>query len=150
MFLKTNTLIIGSDHGGTELKAHLIGFLSAKGITVVDAGCDGTASVDYPEYGIKVAKAVVSGEIEAGIVICGTGIGISIAANRVKGARASLCHNTTYAKLTRQHNDSNILALGGRFLSLSEAESIVQTWLSTEYEGGRHQNRVELLDTIPC
>ncbi len=148
MFLKTNKMIIGSDHGGVELKTHLIKFLEAKGIVVEDAGCHGTASVDYPEYGAKVAKAVVAGKAEAGIVICGTGIGISIAANRVKGARASLCHNTTYAKLTRQHNDSNILALGGRFVSFNEAEAIVQTWLSTEYEGGRHQNRVDLLDTV--
>lgn len=148
MFLKTNKMVIGSDHGGFELKQHLIAFLEKKGITVVDAGCPDTNSVDYPEYGVKVAKAVVSGEAEAGIVICGTGIGISIAANRIKGARASLCHNTTYAELTRLHNDSNILALGGRFLTDAEAEAIVQTWLSTEYEGGRHQNRVELLDTL--
>ncbi len=148
MFLRTNKMILGSDHGGYELKQHLIGFLQAKGITVIDAGCNGSDSVDYPEFGSKVAKEVVAGNVEAGIVICGTGIGISIAANRVKGARASLCHDTTYAKLTRQHNDSNILALGGRFLSIPQAEAIVQTWLSTEYEGGRHQHRVDLLDCI--
>ncbi len=148
MFLKTNKMIIGSDHGGFEMKQHLISFLEKKGITVIDAGCHSTDSVDYPEYGVKVAKAVVSGEAEAGIIICGTGIGISIAANRIKGARASLCHNKEYAELTRLHNDSNILALGGRFHSLEEAEGIVQTWLSTEYEGGRHQNRVDLIDQL--
>ncbi len=148
MFLKTNKMIIGSDHGGFELKQQLTAFLEKKGITVVDAGCPSEESVDYPEFGVKVAKAVASGEIEAGIIICGTGIGISIAANRVKGARASLCHNTTYAELTRLHNDSNILALGGRFVSQAEAEAIVQTWLSTEYEGGRHQRRVDLLDEL--
>ncbi len=148
MFLKTNKIIIGSDHGGFELKQQLTAFLEKKGITVVDAGCTSEESVDYPEFGTKVAKAVASKEIEAGIVICGTGIGISIAANRVKGARASLCHNTEYAELTRLHNDSNILALGGRFVSQAEAEAIVQTWLSTEYEGGRHQRRVDLLDQL--
>ncbi len=148
MFLKTNKMIIGSDHGGFEMKQHLIPFLEKKGITVIDAGCHSADSVDYPEYGVKVAKAVVSGEAEAGIMICGTGIGISIAANRIKGARASLCHNKEYAELTRLHNDSNILALGGRFHSLEEAEGIVQTWLSTEYEGGRHQNRVDLIDQL--
>ncbi len=148
MFLKTNKLMIASDHGGFELKAHLISFLEAKGITVVDGGCYSTDSVDYPEYGVKVAKAVSGGDVEAGILICGTGIGISIAANRVKGARASLCHNIEYAELTRLHNDSNILALGGRFNTEKSAEEIVQKWLSTEYEGGRHQNRVDLLDSL--
>ncbi len=148
MFLKTNKIVIGSDHGGFELKQHLISFLEKKGITVVDAGCPNEESVDYPEYGIKVAKLVASGEIEAGILICGTGIGISIAANRILGARASLCHNTEYAELTRLHNDSNILALGGRFNTFESAEAILQTWLSTEYEGGRHQRRVELIDEL--
>jgi len=148
MFLKTNQIIIGSDHGGFELKEHLRSFLEKKGIKVVDAGCYSEESVDYPEIGASVAKQVASGDIEAGILICGTGIGISISANRIQGARASLCHNREYAELTRLHNDSNILALGGRFLSLAEAEGIVQTWLSTEYEGGRHQRRVELIDEL--
>ncbi len=148
MFLKSNQIIIGSDHGGFELKEQLREFLVKKGLEVIDAGCYSEESVDYPEIGADVAKKVASGEVEAGIIICGTGIGISISANRIKGARASLCHNREYAELTRLHNDSNILALGGRFLSQTEAEEIVQTWLSTEYEGGRHQRRVELIDEL--
>lgn len=148
MVFTSNKLMIASDHGGFELKKALISHLEAKGITVVDGGTNSEESVDYPEFGAKVGKAVSNGEIEAGIVICGTGIGISIAANRFKGARASLCHSVEYATLTRQHNNSNILALGGRFLSEAEAKEIVDAWLSTEYEGGRHQNRVELLDSL--
>ena len=148
MFLKTNKMAIGSDHGGYELKSALIPFLEAKGIDVIDVGCDSTESVDYPIYGKKVAHLVADKEVEAGIVICGTGIGISISANRVKGARASLCHSKEYAELTRAHNDSNILALGGRFVSEIEAKEILQVWLSTEYEGGRHQRRVELIDEL--
>jgi ribose 5-phosphate isomerase B len=148
MFLKTNKLMIASDHGGFKLKSHLISFLEKKGLDVVDGGCYSEESVDYPEFGIKAAKAVASGEVEAGIIICGTGIGISIAANRIKGARASLCHSVEYAELTRLHNDSNILALGGRFNTEKSAEEIVQKWISTEYEGGRHQNRVDLIDTL--
>ncbi len=148
MFFPSKKLIIGCDHGGVELKDHFKTILEAKGVAVTDAGTNGTASVDYPEFGAKVGKAVGSGEFEAGIVICGTGIGISIAANRFKGARASLCHSVEYAKLTREHNNSNILALGGRFLSNAEAEAILDTWLTTEYEGGRHQNRVDLIDEL--
>ena len=148
MFLKTNKIMIASDHGGFELKEMLRPFLENKGIEVVDGGCYGQESVDYPEFGIKVAKAVVTKEVEAGIIICGTGIGISISANRIKGARASLCHSVEYAKLTRLHNNSNILALGGRFNSDESAKAIVQEWLSTEYEGGRHENRVKLIDSL--
>lgn len=140
--------MIASDHGGYELKQALIAYLTQKGIEVIDGGTNSEDSVDYPEFGAKVGKAVSTGEIEAGIVICGTGIGISIAANRFKGVRASLCHSVDYATLTRQHNNSNILALGGRFLTESEAKEIVDAWISTEYEGGRHQNRVELLDSL--
>ncbi len=148
MVFSSNKVMIGSDHGGFELKAALISYLSDKGIDVIDAGTKSEDSVDYPEYGAKVGQAVSKGEIEAGILICGTGIGISIAANRFKGVRASLCHSVEYATLTRQHNDSNILALGGRFLTEDQAKEIVDAWISTEYEGGRHQNRVDLLDSL--
>ena len=147
MFIKS-TIAIGSDHGGYELKQQLIPFLEAKGLTVIDAGSNSSESVDYPEFGQKVAKIVVSNKAEAGIIICGTGIGISIAANRIEGARASLCHSVEYAELTRLHNDSNILALGGRFNTEESAKAIVQKWISTEFEGGRHQNRVNLLDSL--
>ena len=148
MFLKSNRLIIGSDHGGFELKSYLISYLESKGIDVVDAGCNSEESVDYPEFGKKVAHAVADGEVEAGIVICGTGIGISVAANRVKGARATLCHSVEYATLARQHNNSNVLALGGRFVAPKDAEKIVDAWLDTEYEGGRHEKRVQLIDSL--
>lgn len=148
MVFTSNKIMIASDHGGFELKEELKNYLQSKGIEVVDAGTTSEESVDYPEYGAKVGRAVSNGEIEAGIVICGTGIGISIAANRFKGVRASLCHSVDYATLTRQHNNSNILALGGRFLTTKEAQEIVDAWISTEYEGGRHQNRVELLDSL--
>ena len=144
MFIKT-TIAIGSDHGGYDLKSALIPFLEAKGLTVIDAGCDSSASVDYPQYGKKVAQLVVEGKAETGVVICGTGIGISIAANKVEGARAALCHSVEYAELTRLHNDANVLALGGRFNTVESAKAIVQKFLSTEFEGGRHQNRVNQL-----
>ena len=111
-------------------------------------GTHNADSVDYPEYGAKVAKAVASGEFEAGIIICGTGIGISIAANRFKGVRAALCHNINLAKLSRQHNNANILALSGRFSSPHDADIIMHTWLSTKFEGGRHQARIDMLDTL--
>jgi ribose 5-phosphate isomerase B len=140
------SIIVASDHGGFKLKQEIIPFLEGMGIKVVDGGCDGEDSVDYPVYGRKAALSVVSGKTDAAIIICGTGIGISIAANRVKGARASLCHNTEYAKMTRLHNDSNILALGGRFTEIEAAKEIISVWLSTEYEGGRHDKRVKMLD----
>lgn len=148
MFIESKKIIIGSDHGGFELKSALIEHLSKRGLTVEDAGTYNTDSVDYPSFGAKVGKAVSEGSHEAGIVICGTGIGISIAANRFKGVRASLCHSTEYAELTRLHNNSNILALGGRFLTLEEAVEITNTWLDTEYEGGRHEKRVQQLDSV--
>lgn len=148
MFLKTNTLMIASDHGGTEQKASLIAHLEGRGVTVIDAGCQEGDAVDYPEYGAKVASAVASGEVEAGIIICGTGIGISIAANRFKGVRAALCHNANYASLSREHNNANILALSGRFTSEEEAIAITDTWLDTEFEGGRHQRRIDMIDTV--
>lgn len=142
------SIIVASDHGGFQLKRQIIEYLEKKGLEVLDGGCPDEKSVDYPIYGEKAARAVVSGKADGGIIICGTGIGISIAANRVKGARASLCHNIEYAKLTRQHNDSNILALGGRFTEIDAAIEITDTWLTTEYEGGRHEKRVKMLDEI--
>lgn len=138
---------IGSDHGGFELKNSLSAVLKNKGFNVNDLGTYSEESVDYPEYGKKVADAVLR-DGNAGIIICGTGIGISIAANRVKGIRAALCHCADYAKLSREHNDANILALGGRFVDIKTAEEITDIFLSTEFLGGRHQRRVDLLDKI--
>jgi len=140
--------MVASDHGGYALKEQIKEFLKTKEINAVDGGCPNTDSVDYPIYGEKAARAVVKGEVDGAIIICGTGIGISIAANRVKGARASLCHCAEYAKMTRLHNNSNILALGGRFTTIDEAKEIVLTWLDTEYEGERHEKRVKMLDEI--
>ncbi|MGM0443452.1 MAG: ribose 5-phosphate isomerase B [Fibrobacterota bacterium] len=148
MFIESKSLMIASDHGGFELKEHLRDVLSRRGITVTDEGCFSGESVDYPEYGARVARAVSQGRAEAGIVICGTGIGISIAANRFPGVRSSLCHNAEYARITRAHNDSNVLALGGRFLSFDEAEQILDAWLETPFDGGRHRRRVQMLDEI--
>jgi ribose 5-phosphate isomerase B len=141
-------IMVASDHGGYRLKEELRAFLESLGIVSVDGGCYNEESVDYPIYGEEAARAVVSGKTDAAIIICGTGIGVSIAANRIKGARAALCHNSEYAKMTRLHNDSNILALGGRFTDVETAKEIVSVWLSTEYEGGRHVERVKMLDEI--
>jgi ribose 5-phosphate isomerase B len=138
---------IGSDHGGFALKSRLSAILKHKGYEIDDLGTYSEDSVDYPEQGKKVALAVLK-DGNTGIIICGTGIGISIAANRFKGIRAALCHNVEYAKLSREHNNANILALGGRFLDDRSAEEITDAFLKTEFQGGRHQRRVELLDNI--
>jgi len=140
--------MLASDHGGYKLKQKLAEFLAVIGVAVIDGGCHSEESVDYPIYGEEAARAVVNKTCDAAIVICGTGIGISIAANRVRGARAALCHCTEYARMSRLHNNSNILALGGRFITSEQAEEIVSVWLKTEYEGGRHDRRVEMLDEI--
>ncbi|MCL1946084.1 MAG: ribose 5-phosphate isomerase B [Chitinivibrionia bacterium] len=142
-------VMVASDHGGYRLKQDIISFLEKIHIEVTDGGCDDDEdSVDYPIYGEKAARAVVSKKVDGAIIICGTGIGISIAANRVKGARAALCDNAEYAKLTRLHNDCNILALGGRFIDGQTARKIIFAWLNTEYEGGRHEKRIKMLDEI--
>jgi ribose 5-phosphate isomerase B len=138
---------IASDHGGYKLKEFLKVYLAEKGYEPDDLGTYSEESVDYPEFGKKAATAVLKDGYPA-IIICGTGIGISISANRFKGIRAALCHCAEYAKLTRQHNDANILALGGRFIGFEASKEIVKAFLTTEFEGGRHQNRVELIDKI--
>ncbi|MBP7652409.1 ribose 5-phosphate isomerase B [Candidatus Dependentiae bacterium] len=138
-------IVIASDHGGFELKEKLKLYLLSKGYEVRDIGTYSESSVDYPDYGFKAGEIVASGQAERGIVICGSGIGISIAANKVKGIRAALCHSAEYAKLSREHNNANVLALGGRFLSYEEANEIVEVWLNTEFSGGRHQKRVDKL-----
>lgn len=137
---------LGCDHGGYELKEKIKAHLGEKGIEVKDFGCDNTNSVDYPEYGKLVGNKVASKEVDLGIVICGTGIGISIAANKVKGVRGALCTNTTMAKLTREHNNANVLALGARIIGDVLALEIVDTFLESEFEGGRHQRRIDLLE----
>ncbi|WP_114571834.1 ribose 5-phosphate isomerase B [Exiguobacterium flavidum] len=133
---------IGADHGGFKLKAEITDLLNELGIDFTDFGTYSADSIDYPDVAIPVAEAVANGEFDRGILICGTGIGIGIAANKVKGIRAALVHDTFSAKATRQHNDSNILTMGERVIGAGLAREIAQIWLETEFEGGRHENRV--------
>ena len=140
-------IALGCDHGGYELMQEVIAYLEDKGLEYKNFGCNSTASVDYPIYAKQVAKAVQSGECEKGILICGTGIGISIAANRFKGIRAALCGDCFSAEATRQHNDANILAMGGRVTGPGLAVKIVDTFLNTEFSNGeRHVNRIKGID----
>ena len=141
-------IAIGSDHGGYDLKELVKKHLDAKKIAYKDVGCDSKTSCDYPEYGKEVAKSVLSGESEKGIVICTTGIGISIAANKYKGIRAALCADTLSAKLTRLHNNANVLAMGAGIIGPDLALSIVDTFLETEFsEEERHQRRVDAIES---
>lgn len=139
-------IAIASDHGGYLLKEEIKKYLNQRNIEVLDLGTDSEKSVDYPEFGHACAEAVVSGKADRGIVCCGTGIGISIAANRTKGIRCALCTDAGMAELTRKHNDSNMLAMGGRTTKVETALAITKAWLDTEFEGGRHQRRIDMLD----
>ena len=140
-------IAIACDHGGYELKVKLIPHLKEQGHEIEDFGCDSTDSVDYPEYARAVAKAVASGEADKGIVICTTGIGVSIVANKVKGIRAALCSETTSARLTRMHNDANVLALGGGIISTYLAKDIVDTFLTTDFCGEeKHARRISHIE----
>ena len=141
-------IAIASDHGGFELKEKVKEHLRERNVKFVDLGTNSTESVDYPVYGKACAEAVASGKAERGIVICGTGIGISIAANKVKGIRCGLCTSVEMAKLTRLHNNANMLAMGGRILETETAFAIVDAFLDTEFEGGRHKRRTEMLDEM--
>lgn len=141
-------IAIASDHGGYELKEEIKKFLETRNVEVIDLGTDSEQSVDYPLFGQACAEAVAGGRADRGIVCCGTGIGISIAANKVKGIRCALCTDILMAELSRKHNDANILALGGRILETEEALQITKAWLDTEFEGGRHKRRVDLLNNM--
>lgn len=141
-------IAIGSDHAGYMLKEELKRWLEEWNISYHDFGTHSPDRVDYPDYGILVARAVAKGGFEKGILICGTGIGMSIVANKVKGIRAALCRDPYEAKLSREHNDSNILALGGRILGFDLAKEIVRVWLTTEFLGGRHKVRLEKISMI--
>ncbi len=140
------TIAIGADHGGPALKASLVAQLRAAGHTVLDMGTDGPARVDYPDFAHPVCAAVESGQARFGILICGTGIGMSIAANRHRGIRCGLCTDVTMARLTREHNDANVLALGARIIGEAVAADIVAAFLAAKYEGGRHQDRLDKLN----
>lgn len=135
-------IALGSDHGGVNIRKEIATLLDELGIEYVDFGCDCSTSVDYPDYALPVAEKVASGEFDRGILICGTGIGMSIAANKVKGIRAALVHDTFSAKATREHNDSNILTMGERVIGPGLAREIAQVWLTGEFQGGRHANRI--------
>lgn len=133
---------IASDHGGVNIRTEIMNLLEELGIEYQDFGCECGQSVDYPDYAFPVAEKVASGEFDRGILICGTGIGMSISANKVKGIRCALVHDVFSAKATREHNDSNMLAMGERVIGPGLAREIAKTWLTTEFEGGRHINRV--------
>jgi len=136
-------VIITGDHAGMTLRNEVKSVLDELGYEYVDVGADCKTSVDYPDYGLSAAERVASGEFDRGIFICGTGVGISISANKVKGIRCALTHDVFTAKATRQHNDSNVLAMGERVIGPSLAREITKTWLTTEFEGGRHKNRID-------
>jgi len=136
---------IGSDHGGFELKQLLVDVLHGLGHEVVDAGCHSNDSVDYPDFADKVCAMVRSGESERGILICGTGIGMSIAANRNRDIRAALCHEAYTARMSREHNNANVLCLGARVIGTEIAMDIVREWVQTEFAAGRHQRRLDKL-----
>lgn len=141
-------IAIGSDHGGFFYKEKIKEYLKSKKYEVIDKGTYSPESVDYPYFGEEVAKSVASGEAERGIIICGTGIGISIAANKVAGVRAALCTNEFMARMARSHNDANVLALGQRVIGLDHALAVIDVFLETEFEGGRHERRVKLIHEI--
>ncbi len=133
---------IASDHAGYEMKTALREEISSLGYGVLDLGTDGPDSVDYPDFAHALAEAIIKGLAERGVLVCGSGIGVSITANRHPGIRASLCHNVETARLSRQHNDANVLALGGRIVGIEVARNCLKTFLETEFEGGRHARRV--------
>ena len=139
-------LSIGSDHGGFAYKEHIKAYLEAKGHEVVDCGCPSTDSCDYPLFGRAAAQAVADGTCDMGIVICTSGIGISISANKVAGVRCALCTDPYMAEMTRRHNDANMLAMGAGIVGLNLAERMVDAFLATQFEGGRHQRRADLIE----
>ncbi|NOY86204.1 MAG: ribose 5-phosphate isomerase B [Deltaproteobacteria bacterium] len=139
-------IALGSDHAGFSLKSLVKGHLKARGISAIDIGADSADSVDYPDFARKVVDKILGGEADLGILICGTGIGMSMAANRHRGIRAALCHDHFTASAARRHNNANILAMGGRLIGPDLAKEIVDTWLDTPFEGGRHKRRTDKMD----
>ena len=141
-------IAIGNDHTAVDLKNTIVYYLTELGYDVINLGTDSRESCDYPVYGEKVGRAVADGQADLGIAICGTGVGISLAANKVKGVRACVCSEPYTAKLSRMHNNSNVLAFGARVVGDELAKMIVKEWLDAEFEGGRHQRRVDMLMEI--
>jgi ribose 5-phosphate isomerase B len=146
--MKPTKIAIGSDHAGFEAKEKAKNELVLLGIEVIDKGADSLDSVDYPDFGAAVARAVASGEVERGVLVCGSGIGISMAANKIPGARAALCWNEETARLAREHNDANVLCFGSRFIEPEQAARMVRIFLETDFAGGRHAQRVEKLSAL--
>ena len=141
-------IAIGCDHGGINIKNAVIEYMKENGFEFHDFGCYTNGSVDYPEYAYKVAKSVADGEAEFGIICCGTGIGVSMAANKVKGIRAAVCTDEFCAEMTRRHNNANIMCMGGRVISEEKAVKLASIFLNTPFDGGRHENRVNMITAI--
>ena len=141
-------IVLGSDHAGYELKADLRAYLSERNITVCDMGVASATPADYPEIARAVAEKISRKEFARGILVCGSGIGMSIVANRFPGVRAALCHDLSSARLSREHNDANLLVLGGRFLGKGLAREITQVWLESAFQGGRHQRRLDQIESL--
>ena len=139
-------IMIGADHAGYELKTHLKAYLEAEGFTVTDVGCHSSDSVDYPQIGYKLALSMQKQDIDRGVLVCGSGIGVSIAANRFPHIRAAVARSLTDALLSRQHNDANVICFGGRITAPALAIDILKTWLQTPFEGGRHAKRTQMLE----
>lgn len=141
-------IALGCDHGGYELKEAIKKYITDKGVEVLDCGTHSTDSVDYPDYGVKVAEAVSQGEADQGILICGTGLGMSYVANKVKGIRCACVSDVFSAEMSKLHNNANVLALGARVVGLGLGLKIVETWLGAEFEGGRHNRRVDMITAV--
>ena len=141
-------LAIGSDHGGYELKEHIKKYLDEKGVECKDFGCYDESSVDYPDIAKVLCKSINDGECENGILVCGTGIGISIAANKIDGIRAAHCHDVYSAEMTKRHNNANVICMGGRVVGRELAFKIIDAWLGAEFEGGRHQTRIDKIHEL--
>jgi ribose 5-phosphate isomerase B len=141
-------IFLGADHAGYELKEHVEALLAAMGHDVTDVGTDGTDSVDYPDYAEKVARAVAAGDADFGVLVCGTGLGMAVAANKVPGVRAIQASDPEMARMARLHNDANVLTLPGRYIGPERAAEVVRAFLETPFEGGRHQRRVEKIEAI--
>lgn len=146
--MKNMKIAMGCDHAGFEMKQELVDFVTAAGYSVEDMGCYSSERADYPDFARKVAEAVAAGACQAGILVCGTGVGISIAANKVPGIRAANCYEPAVAALSREHNNANVLALGARFTTMEQARTIVQAWLAADFAGGRHADRVDKITRI--
>lgn len=141
-------LAIGNDHAAVDMKQEIKSYLESQGHEVIDVGTNSKEKFNYPVSGYKVAKMVAGKEVDGGVLICGTGVGISLAANKVHGIRACVCSEPCTARLSKQHNNSNIIAFGARIIGIEMAKAIVDEWIAAEYEGGRHQERIDMLDEI--